>query len=51
MDSSEKRIMGSLFLLSGLTFLSIAIYTDRLAELANLLEELAKIVQQVTAYT
>lgn len=36
MDISEKRIIGSLLLLAGLTFLSIGLYTgdlDRVVEL------------------
>lgn len=40
MDISEKRIIGSLFLLAGLTFLSIALYTGQLAEVAELMKSI-----------
>ncbi len=40
MDISEKRIIGSLFLLAGLTFLSIALYTDQLTEIAELMRSI-----------
>ena len=36
MDTSEKRIIGSLILLAGLTFLSIALYTNQLTKIAEL---------------
>ena len=38
MDMSEKRIMGSLILLLGLTFLSIGIYTGELTRIAELIQ-------------
>lgn len=37
MDISEKRIIGSLILLAGLTFLSIAVYTDQLTKIVELM--------------
>jgi hypothetical protein len=36
-DISEKRIIGSLLLLAGVTFLSIALYTNQLAKIAELI--------------
>ena len=40
MDISEKRIIGSLILLAGITFLSIALYTNQLAEIAELIKNI-----------
>ena len=37
MDTSEKRIMASLLLLAGITCLSIALYTNQLAKIADLI--------------
>ncbi len=37
MDTSEKRIISSLLLLAGITFLSIALYTGQLAKIAELI--------------
>jgi len=37
MELSEKRIIGSLILLTGVTFLSIALYTGQLATIAELI--------------
>lgn len=42
MDVSEKRIIGSLLLLAGLTFLSIALYTNQLPEIVKLMTEIFK---------
>ncbi|MFQ6068171.1 MAG: hypothetical protein ACE5KD_01365 [Candidatus Bathyarchaeia archaeon] len=39
METSEKRIIGSLILLTGLTLLSVALYTDQLAYVAKLMRE------------
>jgi hypothetical protein len=36
-DTSEKRIVGSLILLAGLTFLSIAVHKDQLAKIMELM--------------
>jgi len=36
-ETSEKRIIGSLLLLVGVTFLSIALYTNQLAKIAELI--------------
>jgi len=36
-DDSEKRIIGTLILLAGVTFLSIALYTDQLVRIAELM--------------
>jgi len=38
MEISEKRIIGSLILLAGITFLSIGLYTDQLAKIADLMK-------------
>ncbi|MFP3985044.1 MAG: hypothetical protein ACLFU9_03630 [Candidatus Bathyarchaeia archaeon] len=38
MEISEKRIIGSLILLAGVTFLSMALYTNQLAEVADLIK-------------
>ncbi|MDH5448878.1 MAG: hypothetical protein OEY24_08510 [Candidatus Bathyarchaeota archaeon] len=40
MDTSEKRIIGSLILLAGLTFLSIALYTNQLTKVAELMKSI-----------
>lgn len=40
MEISEKRIIGSLILLAGLTFLSVALYTGQLAEIAELVRDI-----------
>jgi len=40
MDLSEKRIIGSLILLTGVTFLSIALYTGQLATIAELIRSI-----------
>lgn len=40
MDISEKRIIGALILLTGLTFLSIAIYTNQLTTIAELMKSI-----------
>ena len=46
MDLSEKRVIGSLLLLSGLTFLAIGLYTE---QLTFVLELLKKIFETATA--
>ena len=40
MDLSEKRIIGSLILLTGVTFLSLALYTGQLATIAELIRNI-----------
>ncbi len=40
MDISEKRIIGSLILLAGLTFLSLALYTNQLEKIVELMNEI-----------
>lgn len=40
MDLSEKRIIGSLILLTGVTFLSIALYTGQLATIVELIRNI-----------
>jgi len=40
MENSEKRIIGSLILLAGITLLSIALYSDQLAEVAELIRNI-----------
>ena len=40
MDISEKRIIGSLFLLAGVTFLSIALYTNHLDKVIDLMRSI-----------
>ncbi|UCB61335.1 MAG: hypothetical protein JSW72_04615 [Candidatus Bathyarchaeota archaeon] len=35
MENSEKRIIGSLILLAGITLLSIALYSGQIAEVAE----------------
>ena len=37
MDVSEKRILGSLLLVAGISFLSIAVYTNQLAQIVELI--------------
>ena len=37
MDTSEKRIIGSLLLLAGVTCLAIALYTNQLATITELI--------------
>jgi len=46
MDLLEKRVIGSLLLLSGLTFLAIGLYTG---QLTSVLELLKKIFETATA--
>jgi len=46
MDLLEKRVIGSLLLLSGLTFLTLGLYTG---QLTFLLELLKKIFETATA--
>ncbi len=40
METSEKRIIGSLILLAGLTFLSMALYTNQLATVTELMKSI-----------
>jgi hypothetical protein len=40
MDPSEKRVMGSLLLLSGLTFLLLGLYTGQLSYVMNVMKEI-----------
>jgi hypothetical protein len=40
MDQSEKRIIGSLLLLSGLTFLVLGLYTGQLNYVMDLMKEI-----------
>ena len=40
MDLPEKRVIGSLLLLSGLTFLAIGLYTGQLTSVLDLLKEI-----------
>ncbi|MFQ5999308.1 MAG: hypothetical protein ACE5J6_00885 [Candidatus Bathyarchaeia archaeon] len=40
MESPEKRVVGSLLLLSGLTFLAIGLYTGQLAFVLELLKKI-----------
>lgn len=40
MELSEKRIIASLILLTGVTFLSIALYTGQLATIAELIRSI-----------
>ena len=40
MEISEKRIVGSLILLAGLTLLSVALYTDQLTRIAELMKSI-----------
>lgn len=40
MELSEKRIIGSLILLTGVTFLSIALYTGQLTIIAELIRSI-----------
>ncbi|UCH31927.1 MAG: hypothetical protein JSV05_00550 [Candidatus Bathyarchaeota archaeon] len=39
MDLSEKRIIGSLMLLAGITFLSMALYTNQLPLILELIKK------------
>ena len=40
MDSSEKRVIGSLLLLSGLTFLVVGLYTGQLDYILDVMKEI-----------
>ena len=40
MDPSEKRVIGSLLLLSGLTFLVVGLYTDQLNYIVEIMREI-----------
>ena len=40
LDSPEKRVIGSLLLLSGLTFLAIGLYDEQLTFVLELLKEI-----------
>jgi hypothetical protein len=40
MDLPERRVIGSLFLLSGLTFLAMGLYTGQLTLVLELLKEI-----------
>ena len=40
MDISEKRIIGSLFLLAGVTFISLALYTNNLSKIMELIRSI-----------
>jgi hypothetical protein len=40
LDPSEKRVIGSLLLLSGLTFLAIGVYTDQLNYTMEIMREI-----------
>jgi len=40
MEISEKRIIGSLLLLAGLTLLSAALYTEQLPKIAELMKSI-----------
>jgi len=40
MELSEKRILGSLILLAGVTLLSIGLYTGQLARITELIESI-----------
>jgi len=40
MDLSERRVIGSLVLLLGLTFLTIGLYTGQLKRVAEILKEI-----------
>ncbi len=40
MDVPEKRIIGSLILLAGLTFLSLALYSNQLVRIVELMNEI-----------
>ena len=42
MDTSEKRIIGSLILLAGLTCLSVALYTNQLNTIIELMKDIFK---------
>lgn len=40
MEISEKRIIGSLILLAGLTFVSVALFTGQLVKIADLMKSI-----------
>ncbi len=40
MEISEKRIIGALILLAGLTFLSLGLYTNQLEKVADLMRSI-----------
>lgn len=40
MENSEKRIIGSLILLAGMTLLSIGLFSGQLAEVADLMRHI-----------
>jgi hypothetical protein len=40
MDPLERRVIGSLFLLSGLTFLAVGLYTGQLTSVLELLKKI-----------
>jgi hypothetical protein len=40
MDPSEKRVIGSLLLLSGLTFLVVGLYTGQLSYIMDIMKEI-----------
>ena len=40
MDPSEKRVIGSLLLLSGLTFLVLGLYTGQLTYIMDIMKEI-----------
>jgi len=40
LDLAEKRVVGSLLLLSGLTFLAIGLYTEQLTFVLGLLKKI-----------
>ena len=40
MDPSEKRVIGSLLLLSGLTFLVVGLYTGQLNYITDIMKEI-----------
>jgi len=43
MESSEKRIIGSLFLLSGLTALAIGLYTGQLDLILEIMKKVFRL--------
>jgi hypothetical protein len=40
MDIAEKRILSSLLLLAGITFISVALYTNQLSKVAELMKSI-----------
>jgi len=44
MDISERRIIGSLLLLLGVSFLAVGIYTGQLDKIVEMLKNIFKIV-------